>query len=111
MKQVEKLFVITRRDLTPGQQAVQAAHAAIEFQHEHPEISKHWNTNSKYLVFLSVPDENSLMFLLEKIKILDLKYSIFREPDMNNQATAIAVEPCEKTMKLCSKLPLALNEY
>jgi len=51
------------------------------------------------------------MFLLEKIKILDLKYSIFREPDMNNQATAIAVEPCEKTMKLCSKLPLALNEY
>lgn len=111
MKQVEKLFVITRRDLTPGQQAVQAAHAAIEFQHEHSQIAKHWNTHSKYLVFLSVPDENSLMFLLEKIKIQELKHSIFREPDMNNQMTAIAVEPTEKTMKLCSKLPLALNEY
>lgn len=33
---------------------IQAAHAAIEFQHEHPEIAKEWNTNSKYLVFLSV---------------------------------------------------------
>jgi len=51
------------------------------------------------------------MFLLEKIKIQELKHSIFREPDMNNQMTAIAVEPTEKTMKLCSKLPLALNEY
>jgi hypothetical protein len=47
---------------------------------------------------------------LEKIKIQDLKYSVFYEPDINNQATAIAVEPSEKTQRLCSKLPLALEE-
>ena len=110
MKQVhQKLVVITRQDLSAGYQAVQSAHAAIEFQHEHPEIAKQWNTESKYLVFLSVPNEQSLLHLLEKIKIRELKHSVFREPDINNQVTAIAVEPSERTMKLTSNLPLTLN--
>jgi len=47
---------------------------------------------------------------LEKIKYHELKHTIFLEPDLGNQMTAIAVEPCERTMKLCSNLPLALNE-
>ena len=112
MKQVhEKLIVITRRDLTPGYQAVQAAHAAIEFQHEHPEIAKEWNTCSKYLIFLTVENEEELLFFLEKIKYYNLKYTIFREPDIDNQLTAIALEPCEKSRKLTSNLPLALREF
>lgn len=106
----QKLIVITRRDLFPGYQAVQAAHAAIEFQHEHPQIAKEWNTNSKYLIFLSVENEHALEFFLEKIKYHKLKHTIFLEPDIGNQMTAIAVEPCERTMKLCSNLPLALSE-
>ena len=105
----QKLIVITRKDLFPGYQAVQAAHAAIEFQYEHPQIAKDWNTHSKYLVFLSVPDEPSLLNLLEKFKKEDLAYSVFREPDIGNQVTAIAVEPGEKSKKLCSNLPLALK--
>ena len=106
----DKLTVITRRDLDPGYQAVQAAHAAIEFQHEHSNIAKEWNKNSKYLVFLSVPTEQSLLDLLEKIKKERLKFSLFKEPDIGNQVTAIAVQPSEKTKKLVSNLPLALKE-
>jgi peptidyl-tRNA hydrolase len=87
------LYVITRRDLTSGQQMLQAAHAAIEFQHEHHEIAKEWNTNSKYLVFLSVENEEKLQRLLEKIQFKNLKYSVFLEPDIGNQLTAIAIEP------------------
>ena len=105
----QKLIVITRRDLFPGYQAVQAAHAAIEFQHEHPEIAKNWNTYSKYLVFLSVENESELQFYLEKIKFKDLKYTVFLEPDIGNQLTAIAIEPGELTQKLTSRLPLALK--
>ena len=110
MKQVHKLIVITRRDLSPGQQAIQAAHASIEFQHEHPEISKNWNTNSKYLIFLSVEDEQTLHFFLEKIKFYDLKHTTFTEPDIGDQLTAICLEPSERAQKLTSNLPLALKE-
>lgn len=104
------MYVITRRDLIPGQQMLQAAHAAIEFQHEHPQISQNWNTNSKYLVFLSVENEEALYQYLEKIKFYDLKHTIFTEPDIDNQLTAIAIEPSERTQKLVSRLPLALKE-
>jgi hypothetical protein len=35
-----------------------------------------------------------------------IKYSIFREPDINNQITAITLEPSEASMKLTSSFPL-----
>jgi peptidyl-tRNA hydrolase len=105
----QKLYVITRRDLTAGQQMLQSAHAAIEFQHEHSEIAKEWNTQSKYLIFLSVENENELQKLLYKIQFYDLKYTTFLEPDIGNQLTAICIEPSERTQKLTSNLPLALK--
>jgi len=89
---------------------IQSAHAAIEFQHEHSQIAKNWNTNSKYLVFLSVENEETLHFYLEKIKYRNLKYSIFTEPDIGNQLTAVALEPGQTSQKLVSNLPLALKE-
>lgn len=92
-----------------AQQAIQAAHAAIEFQHEHPKIAKNWNTYSKYLVFLCVKDEEELQFYLKKIKYFDLKHSTFYEPDIGDQLTAIALEPCDKSRKLTSRLPLILK--
>jgi len=89
---------------------VQSAHAAIEFQHTHPEIAKEWNTNSKYLVFLSVENEKELHKLLKKIKIKELKYATFIEPDIGNQLTAIALEPGEKSHNLTRNLSLTLQE-
>ena len=89
---------------------IQAAHAAIEFQHEHPEIAKEWNTNSKYLIFLSVENEEALKKILRKIQFKDIKHTIFTEPDIGNQLTAIAIEPREETYRLTSNLPLALKE-
>jgi len=41
----------------------------------------------------------------------NIKYSIFREPDIDNQITAIAIEPSDKTRRLLSNLPLMLKEY
>jgi hypothetical protein len=49
--------------------------------------------------------------LIEKLEKHHIKYSIFREPDINNQITAIAIEPSEKTRRLVSSLPLMLKEY
>ena len=105
-----KLVVVTRQDLSPGYQAVQAGHALIQFQHEYPEISKKWHSNSNYLALLSTKDEQSLINLISKCQSKDLKVSVFTEPDIDNQVTAITIEPSVETQKLCSNLPLALKE-
>lgn len=102
----EKLRVITRRDLKLPYQAVQSGHAGIQFQYEHPEIAKNWYNNSNYLIFLSVENEDELKQLIDKAKQKNIKISIFREPDLNNEITAIAIEPSLKSKKLTSGLKL-----
>lgn len=89
---------------------VQATHAGIDFQHQYPKIAKQWNEKSNYLIILSVENESQLSLFLEKFKRYDLKTTTFREPDIGNQITAIVVEPCERSKKICSNLPLALKE-
>ena len=106
----DKLIVITRRDLHPGYQAVQAAHAAVDFQHQHPEIAKKWNSQSNYLIILSVKNEEQLSLLLKKAKFKELKHTVFREPDIGDEITAIALEPGDRAKKLTNRLPLALKE-
>lgn len=61
-----KLFLITRADLPPGQQAVQAAHAFREFVEEHREAEAAWYRSSNHLAFLSAKDEPALEALLKE---------------------------------------------
>lgn len=110
MTQVQKLTIVTRKDLTAGYQTTQAIHAAIQFTFEYPEISKEWYKDP-YLAVLSTQDENSLKKLISKAKDKGIKVSIFREPDIDNQITAIALEPSDATRRLTSSLPLALKEF
>jgi len=88
---------------------VQGMHAAIQFMFEHPEYSREWFDNSNYLGFLSAINEDNLKELAQKAGEADIKFSIFREPDIGDQITAIALAPGPQTKKLCSKLPLALR--
>lgn len=87
--------------------SVQAMHAAIQFQHDHPEYAECWYKQSNYLGFLSVSNETELNILIEKAIAKDIKISIFREPDIENQITAIALSPGTASKKLCSNLQLA----
>lgn len=107
--QVQKLITVTRQDLKPGYQAVQAAHSAIEFQHEYSDIAKKWTTESKYLIFLSISDELKLKELIKAAHTKNIKHTIFREPDIDNQITSVTFEPTEDSKKLCKKLPLMLK--
>lgn len=109
IKSGDKLYIITRSDMAPGYQGVQSIHAAMQFAMEHPTINQEWFERSNYLGFLSVRDEHELNKLVDKASSLDIEYSIFREPDIDNQVTAIALAPGSKTRKLCSNLPLALK--
>lgn len=102
----EKLVIVTREDLSLGYQAVQAAHAAIDFTFEHPNRAGPWHKESNYLVILSLKNEKQLELLIRRCEDLNLKFTIFREPDIDNEITALAIEPSLVTQKLVSKIPL-----
>ncbi len=106
----QKLYVITREDLKPGYQAVQAVHAAIDFIFKYPDISRNWHDISNYLVILSVPTESELKRTAQTLTAANLLFSPFHEPDIDNQLTAIAIEPSEKAQRFCSGYKLALKD-
>lgn len=109
IKEGDKLYVITRSDLDPGYQAVQSMHALRQFTAEHPEVDRQWFEQSNYLGLLSVANEIELQDLISMAVQQDIKFSIFREPDIEDQITAIALAPGPKSKKLCSRLQLALK--
>lgn len=88
---------MTRADLAPGDQAVQAAHAAIAFCHcheVHPDCT---------VVLLTVPDESALHDLGFELQLWLIPSTGFREPDLGGQLTAIATVES----RLVKDLPLA----
>lgn len=99
-----KLFVISRRDLTPAQQLVQSVHAAIDFILKFPELSQSWRVDSNHIASLSVRDEVFLNKILAKAIEQNIKCISFKEPDMNLALTAIALEPSDEAKKLCKKI-------
>jgi len=103
----EKLFLVTRSDLPPGQQAVQAVHAMRQFVAEHPEVDLEWYSKSNTLAFLEVPDEAALGVL--RVKAMDRRIPVaaFREPDRDNELTALALGPAARG--LVRGLQLALR--
>jgi peptidyl-tRNA hydrolase len=102
--------VVTRRDLSEGQQAVQSVHAAIQFCFDHFELAQEWHNISKYLALVSVENEDELIKLIGKCESREIKYSVFLEPDIGNEITAITIEPTERGRKIISNLPLTLTK-
>lgn len=87
---------------------MQSLHALQEFGIHHPEVTKEWYEKSNYLGLLSVKNENDLMVLFCKASSRGIRVAIFREPDIGDRVTAIALEPGPQSRRLCSSLPLAL---
>lgn len=107
--------MVTRRDLSPGDQATQAVHAAFRFGFEHQPILRHWHEDSQYLVLLAVEDERALDDLLETAASMGIPYSNYYEPDFcdehgNPELTAIALAPTPSARRLCANFPLALKD-
>ena len=92
-----------------AQQAVQSAHAAIDFVIKYPTKSKSWHEESNYLVILSVKSKEQLESILVSLEDTDLSFAPFYEPDLNNQLTAVAIEPGEQSKKFCSRFRLAFR--
>ncbi len=106
-----RVYVVVRADLPPGQQAVQACHAALRLADE---------TAGAYgdatLVLLTVPGEKALLALASRIERRaalprgwNLALAVFRESDLGGQATALATDE-EAARPLLRNLPLALSQ-
>jgi peptidyl-tRNA hydrolase len=81
-----KLYVIVRKDLTTSQMAVQAGHAlAAYLLHSH---FSRWKNET--LIYLGVKNLDQLERLKYKLDLEGIKFTEFREPDLNNESTAIA---------------------
>lgn len=83
----------------------------MDYTFEHIASSVIWHKSSNYLINLSVADEPSLKALSAKLCLTGIKVTEFREPDLDNQLTAIAFMSDNRTKKLTSGLPLALKQF
>lgn len=92
-----------------GLQLAQSCHVVFAFSQDFPDETKQWMNNSNYICCLSVNNEEELHKLIEKANKQNIKYSIFKEPDIGDKVTAIALQPSLITKKLCSNLKLAMN--
>lgn len=106
---MDKLLLVTRADLSPAQQAVQAIHALRQFVAEHPEVDREWFETSNTIALLEVANEQALGVLMKKARDRDVPVAAFREPDRANELTAIALGPQGK--KLTKNLRLALYDH
>ncbi len=102
-----RLHVVVRADLPAGSRAVQAVHAARAFADQHPELEREWFATSNTLALLEVDDEPALERLSESAAAKGVAAAGFREPDLGDSLTAIAIAPAGK--KLCQGLRLALG--
>lgn len=108
MPPAEKVYLVVRADLPPGQQAVQAAHALQELNVHHGELVRGWYARSNTLAFLATKDELSLEKLHTKAQEHGFTCVQFREPDRDKELTALALGP--EAARMVRHLPLALKE-
>jgi len=82
---VLKLFVVVRSDLTPAQQAVQAAHGVAEWLLHQTTV---WRNET--LILKAARSQDHLLVLMGKLAKHQISHIIWREADLNNEVTAIA---------------------
>ncbi len=87
----------------------QSVHAAFHFAHDHRDLVEPWLLKSNFLVIVSVPNEDALLDLIKEAATRGIARTAVREPDINDEATAVAFEPGAKARRLCAELPLALK--
>ena len=98
---MKKLYVIIRSDLTAPYQAVQAGHALAGYLLKHPTQGQDWGNHT--LIYLQTDNEETLNLWADKLEYRDIPFCMFREPDINNEATALA---CYCDGKMFRKLKL-----
>lgn len=102
-------MVITRNDISIGYQSVQSTHSVADFASVYKKEFDYWKEISNSIICLSVKDEHELLKLFDKYR----EYTpciLFREPDIDNQATSICLFGTPEIRKTLRNLPLLGKE-
>ena len=91
IKKNNRLYILINKELDSIYGCVQGGHAVAQWLLNHP--NQDWNNN--YLIYVSadVPKWK------EKLEILGIDFTEFKEPDLNNKITALAVLNNDKLFK------------
>jgi len=92
-----------------GYQLPQAIHSVVNYIFSYPEDARIWHNNLDYLVVLNIDNEEDLIKLMNKAEELNIKFSAYREQDLDWQYTAVTFETGKITKKLCQNLKLAMS--
>ena len=75
--------MLVSKKLAPVYGCVQGGHAVAQYLLDHPRQT--WDNN--YLIYLYADIEKWVW----KLKLKNIDFSVFREPDLDNEITAVAV--------------------
>lgn len=80
---MKRLYVLIDKSLNPVYGCVQGGHCVAQYLIENG--NKEWNND--YLIYLYA----DLDYWMWKLDRLGIKFSIFREPDLQNKITSISI--------------------
>ena len=86
---LDHVYVVVRADVPQPHLSVQAAHAAVAATFAYGDARK----SHPNLVLCTVPDEQALLDEFERLKEAGVPVVLWREEDMDGQATALATGP------------------
>lgn len=99
------LYILTRKDLSIPQIAVQSCHAAIECAKKYP------TEHHPSVIICTVKHEQELIKQMAYLQNNNIAFLEFREPDRNNELTSICSEPIYgDDRKIFSKFQLFKGE-
>ena len=87
----KRLYILIDKTLEPVYGCVQGGHAVAAYLLEHPKQT--WNNS--YLIYLKC----NLYSMKRRLIKLGKDFSEFREPDLGNKLTAIAIEDAGKLFR------------
>jgi hypothetical protein len=106
-KMGDKLYIVVREDLTPGQKACMAVHAMREYTQKFPANDAAWYRDSNFVCLLEAERSDVEHYLPHPRP--DVPVAVYREPDLGDKIVAVALGPGEIAQKICKGYKLALR--
>lgn len=93
-----RMYVFVERHLSPLDKGIQSAHAVVEYANLFGEEEEYklWSRENKTLILLNGGVVSDLEKIANDLFEDEIKFSVFKEPDMNNIITSVAVLVDEK---------------